>query len=217
MAGPPRPSFPSAPSEPSLRRLGVGSSNGGERPIRAQVVIALSAVLVLLAVPLYLLRRPSEVPPPEVDTAPSAFAPTVPVEETTKSDERLELGQPVRVKCGPSAKATGQRGALCDQLPFFESALSAAVKQAVDCAPRTAEGGSINYVLQLDFDRRSMHVFPGASGSWKGPQARRAATCVKQALATPNWETQRHQYRYYEIAVLATYPPPGPTGVPMFD
>lgn len=178
--------------------------------------MALVAVVVLLAVPLYLLRRPSEEPRPE-EPAPTAFAPMVPVAESEPKDERVTLDQPVRVKCAPSAKAAGQRGPLCDQQPFFESALAAAIRQTIDCAPRTAEGGTINYVLQLDYDRRSMHVFPGASGSWKGPQARRATTCVKQALATPNWDTQQHQYRYYEIAILATYPPPKPTATPLFE
>lgn len=217
MPGPPRPSFPSAPSEPSLRRLGVGGGSSGDRPIRAQVVVALVAVLILLAVPLYLLRRPPEPAEPEAEPAASAFAPTIPVVEPEPKDERLSLAEPVRVKCGPSAKAAGQRGSLCDQLPFFESALSAAIRQTVDCAPRTSEEGAINYVLQVDFDRRSMHVFPGASGKWKGPQARRAATCVKQALPTPNWDTQQHQYRYYEIAIMTTYPQPAPTGTPLFE
>jgi len=59
MAGPPsRSSFPSPNSgDPSSRRLGVGSG-GRDRPLRAQIVVALVAVCVLIAVPLYLLRRP---------------------------------------------------------------------------------------------------------------------------------------------------------------
>ena len=58
MAGPPsRTSFPSGPGDPSSRRLGVGSG-GRDRPLRAQIVVALVAVCILIAVPLYLLRRP---------------------------------------------------------------------------------------------------------------------------------------------------------------
>ncbi|MFO0565404.1 MAG: hypothetical protein U0263_07065 [Polyangiaceae bacterium] len=55
------PSRPSLPSEPSLRRLGVGGGGGGggDRPFRAQLVVALVVGLVFLAVPLYLWRRPS--------------------------------------------------------------------------------------------------------------------------------------------------------------
>src|SRR3954462_14762172 len=59
MAGPPsRSTFPSGSGDPSSRRLGVGAS-GRDRPLRAQIVVALVAVCVLIAVPLYLLRRPS--------------------------------------------------------------------------------------------------------------------------------------------------------------
>jgi len=59
MPGPPsRGSFPSVPGEPRVRRLGVGSSGGGDRPLRAQVIVALVCTAMLIAVPLYLLRKP---------------------------------------------------------------------------------------------------------------------------------------------------------------
>src|SRR4051794_22325362 len=58
MAGPPsRSTFPSGSGDPSSRRLGVGAG-GRDRPLRAQIVVALVAVCILIAVPLYLLRRP---------------------------------------------------------------------------------------------------------------------------------------------------------------
>src|SRR3954465_1696477 len=52
-----RPPFTSSPpSQPSpYRYLGRG---GGERPVRLQIIIALVAGLILVAVPLYLWRRP---------------------------------------------------------------------------------------------------------------------------------------------------------------
>jgi len=53
-----------------------------------------------------------------------------------------------------------------------------------------------------------LHLFPGASGGWRGKQARRAISCVKRAFAAPDWTTIQHQYRFYTIAVLATYVPP---------
>ena len=50
MAGPPsRSSFPSGVGDPVSRRLGVGSSTR-ERPLRAQIVVALVAVCILIAV-----------------------------------------------------------------------------------------------------------------------------------------------------------------------
>jgi len=65
-----RPPFPSAPSDPALRRLGVGPSAAHARPIRAQLIVVVVLGLMLLAVPLYLWRRPSLVA--KVKSEPSA-------------------------------------------------------------------------------------------------------------------------------------------------
>ncbi len=205
-----------------MRRLGVGGGGGGDdRPIRAQVVVAVVVLLVLLAVPLYLLRRPA---PQSQDVAPSAtgaFSASVPVPAPSARDagERLTLGPPVRVRCG-SSPGRAERGTPCDQLPFFESALAASIKKTIDCAPTDKTTGTLNYVLKIDFDKRTLHVFAGASGSLRGPKARRAVDCVKQALVPPDWKSIVHQYRYYELAILATYAPPGapsPAATPLFD
>src|SRR5919199_1693956 len=63
-----RPPFPSSPpSQPSpYRYLGRG---GGERPVRIQLIIALVAALILVAVPLYLWRRPRPESIPSADAA----------------------------------------------------------------------------------------------------------------------------------------------------
>jgi len=229
MAGPSRHSFP-APSEPSLRRLGVGGpGGGGDRPLRAQIVVALVALLVLLAVPLYLWRRPSgtENVAEESDAGPVASALPAVVDgqviapDAAPAEERVRLAAVQKVKCAASARSRGQEGNLCDSLPFFEEALAKAIRENVDCAPRTGKEGTINYVLKIDFTKRQVSVFPGASGAWKGPQARRAAKCVKRSLPAPQWNAIQHQYRYYMIAILATYPVPsaikGPPGSPVFD
>src|ERR1044072_1393714 len=63
-----RPPFSSSPpSQPSpYRYLGRG---GGERPVRLQIIIALVAGLILVAVPLYLWRRPRPESIPSADAA----------------------------------------------------------------------------------------------------------------------------------------------------
>lgn len=181
-------------------------------------------LLILAAVPLYLVRRPSGAPPAEEKAAssassiaslappPSAFLP--------KPPERLKLGQVTRVRCG-SRPNSGHEGSLCDALPAFEEALVKAVQSSLDCAPKTSTEGSINYVLNIDFREKKLHVFPGASGTWRGPQARRAAQCVKRAIQVPDWSAVQHQHRHYSIAVLATYRPPSvlrdPTAPPVFE
>lgn len=219
MAEFPRPSFPSAPTEPSIRRLGVRSSSQFERPIRAQVVLAVVGALVLLAIPLYLLRRPSPTEPTELKEAPIGFSSSVPAESLLEDakKERVSVGPPLRVRCANGPGGAGREGTLCDSLPSLEAAFAQAIVDTVDCAPRTGEEGTLNFVLKVDFNQKTLHVFPGASGSWKGPQARRATQCVKQSLPAPAWDTLEHKSNYYEIAILATYRSPKPTSIPLFE
>lgn len=219
MAGSPRPKFSSHPSEPAIRRLGLRSSTHIERPIRLQVGLAFAVALMLLAIPLYLLRRPEE-PKTAPATKPPAFgfSPSVPVaQKPGEGDERLSLGEPVRVRCSSSPSVRGQEGRLCDGLLPIEEGLKKAIVETIDCAPSTGAAGTLNYVLKADFAQKTLHVFPGASGDWKGPSARRAAKCVKQALSVPDWDRIEHRYRYYEIALLVTYRPPPPTAAPLFE
>lgn len=218
MAGPPsRSSFPSVPGEPRVRRLGVGSSSSGDRPLRAQVIVGLVCVAMLIAVPLYLMRKPStratqgqamasassSAGPQALPKAPAAAA------APAASASRLTLGAVQKVRCGASPSASQSEGALCDTLGPFEEALKKAVLASEDCAPKAKVKGSINFVLTVDFVHKKLHVFPGASGDWHGKVARRATTCVNNAVKIADWNVP-HQYRYYAIAVLATYAgPPG--------
>jgi hypothetical protein len=207
-----------------LRRLGVGSGSN-DRPVRAQIVVAVVVALSLVAVPLYLVRHPSSTKKAAVDPAqpsaqPSASAAPIASVEVRKPPERLRLGPPQRVRCGATPRG-GQEGTLCDQLAVFEDALAKAIRENESCGPRVKEPGSINYVLTVDFVKRNLHMFAGASGDFHGPQARRSATCILRAVPKPEWETIRHQFRYYSIAILATYLPDSaltsPTAPPKFD
>jgi hypothetical protein len=207
-----RPTFPSEPT----RRLGTGGGpGGGERLLRAQLVIALVLGFTILAVLLYLWRRPSgtEHDGHDAMVGPSASA-TVPapvivrtkVEAVKVPIPRVKVGPVQHVRCGSSAKASGE-GNLCDSLPYFEQALTKAVTDTADCAPKAkGDDGSINYVLVVDFRSKELRVYPGKSGTWKGKAAKAATECVKHAITAPSWETVSHQYRHYLLAVLATYP-----------
>jgi hypothetical protein len=215
MPGSIRPPFPSAPSDPALRRLGVGPPGGHARPIRAQLIVVIVLGLMLLAVPLYLWRRPSLAPRTKVDAGvlPSASTapPPVPVASPVPPDagvfepERVKISPIRKVRCGASAKQASESES-CDSLLFFEKGLVEAAKASADCAPRSRKPGTINFVLEIDFTRKALHVFPGASGDWRGPKARRATKCVTNALPSPDWESIAHRHRYYAIAVMTTFP-----------
>lgn len=118
-----------------------------------------------------------------------------------------------KVRCGSSPSASQNEGTLCDTLGPFEEALKKAVLTSEDCAPKAKAKGSINYVLTVDFVKKKTHVFPGASGEWHGKVARRATTCVANAIKIADWNIP-HQYRHYAIAVMATYAGPPGTDIP---
>lgn len=203
-----------------MRRLGTGSSGGGDRPLRAQVIVALVCVAMLIAVPLYLLRKPStNTATPAPSASGSALGPQVvprpSVDAAPAVPPRLSLGPVQKVRCGSSAASAPNEGALCDTLAPFEEALKKAIVDTESCAPKTNAKGSINYVLTVDFTRKKTHVYPGASGEWRGKQARRATKCVAQAIKVQDWNIP-HQYRFYAIAVLASYAgPPGSLPAPV--
>jgi hypothetical protein len=226
MAGPPssRSPFPSSSGEPSLRRLGVGASS--DRPLRAQIVVALVVALALAAVPMYLMRRPNAQQGARAEASaqssalPLPSAAPVPVAEAKKPPERLKLGPPQRVRCG-NGRGNQLEGSACDQLAGIEEALAKAIRESESCAPRVKQHGSLNYVLTVDFVDKKLHVFPGASGDFRGPQARRATECVKRALPKPDWAAMPHQFQRYTIAILATYLPESalrdPNAPPSFE
>ncbi len=200
-----------------MRRLGVGSSGGGDRPLRAQVIVALVCAAMLLAVPLYLWRKPSTKTSGTIATASASASagalaspkPATPATTPPAAPPRLTLGAVQKVRCGSSPAASPNEGTLCDTLGPFEEALKKAVLASEDCTPKAKVKGSINFVLTVDFAHKKVHMFPGASGEWHGKQARRITSCVGNAVKVADWNVP-HQYRFYALALLATYAgPPG--------
>lgn len=212
------PSLP--PSQPAQsRRLGTGKSS---RSLRVQMTVAVVAGLVMIAVPLYLWRRPRPVDadrhadasgqptlsPLVSATAPTTAAPLPPPPET----RGLTIGEPRVSKCQKAGGKTPPEQ--CDRQPFFEEALTKAIRDNVSCAPMLPAGGSINFVLDVDFKGKKTKVWAGKSGSVKKKASREVVSCVARAMPTPDWAQVPHQHTKYSIVVLATYPPSGGTGGP---
>jgi len=184
------------------------------------MVVLSMAILVAVAIPLYVMRRPTARSSVALEQ-PDAGRPSAQIVRKQEADQPgadIDLGELQRVKCSASSKSRGNEGALCDPQPFFETALRNAIRESEQCAPRTGKEGTINFVLEIDFNRNRLNVFPGRSGKWKGPQAKSAAQCVLRALPSPQWEQLTHRYRYSMLAILATYPAPHPLEVlPSFE
>ena len=204
-----RPSFP-APSEPNLRRLGVGSISGG-RPFRVLLASSVAIGVMALAGLLYWIYRPAPLAPVEGKAVPVEGSSGQIIRTSLEEDpdalgKLIELGAVQQLSCSNSDSPKKEQGTACDRLRKLEQEFDAAIRRSYSCAPKTGKEGSINYVLEIDFESKKLQVYPGASGAWRGPQAKRASTCVRQSLIPPDWEKTRHRFAKYSIAILATYP-----------
>jgi len=187
--------------------------------MRVQLIVALIAGLVLVALPLYLWRRPKASNSDAVDAGPDAAVvdSAPPADSATNAlaaaldgsavaTNEITLDKVKMVKCqrpGPG-KTTPD---MCDRQPFFEEALVKAVLENTTCAPKSPKGGSVSFALKIDYKKKTFHVWAGKSGSVRGKRAAPVIDCVTRAMPQPNWDTLAHQYSIYTVALQATYPP----------
>src|SRR4051794_30394113 len=132
MAEPHEPSLP--PSEPRPNRGGLGqlAFGGYERPARVQMIVALLLGLVLVAIPLYLWRRPraessvaAEADAGSALAAAQAFDAGPPTDAAPPSG--ITLTAPSIVEChdpGPKKTPVEQ----CDHLVPFEQSFAKAIE-----------------------------------------------------------------------------------------
>ncbi len=187
------------------------------------MIYGLVALLVLVALPLYLLRRPKAMGPVEADAglradlAAAGAAPetgAVVAAPDAGASKRVTLGEPRTVRCTP--KGGGRfMSERCDHLVPIEDALARSIRENVACAPPSVTPFTVSFVLTVDFDRKKLHLWAGRSGTLKKRSSGDLIRCVEHAIAPPDFATFAHQYAKYDINVMASYPPTGPTGVPL--
>lgn len=200
----------SPPSQPSpYRYLGRG---GGERPVRVQIIIALVAGMILVAVPLYLWRRPRPESIPSADAAVAdagvndGSSGAAPVFAVDSGPSPVTLSPFTTIRCenpGPG-KTPPER---CDHLTFFEDGLARAIRENTACAPTGKTQITVSFVMEVDFRTKKTNLFTGKSSSIKREKTKELLRCVKRAMPTPDWGTVPHQYARYKVNVIATYPP----------
>jgi len=179
------------------------------------MILGLVVGLVLVAVPLYLWRRPEQASPGSMPSAtpatplpsPSSSAvPYVPAQDPAITEPKVKL-EPFRtLRCsdpGPG-KTPPER---CDHITFFEDALSRAVKENVSCAPPTKTGSQVSFVLDLDFRKKLRKLNRGKSTSLSKDQSKELFACIEKALPTPDWDSVPHQHARYVVSLTANYPP----------
>jgi hypothetical protein len=200
------PSEPRSTSRASFSQLDMSA----DRPARLQMIVALILGLVLVAIPLYLWRRPraesiaaSNSVDAGVDPASTgAAAPSVVPDETKPT-----LGEAKSILCqdpGPKKTAPEQ----CDHVVEVEKAFAKAIEESASCVPKDAGGGTIQYVADVSFKRKALNVATPKDGrTMKNTKVTTACqAAVKSKLQALSLETVGHAHARYKIAITASYP-----------
>jgi hypothetical protein len=168
------------------------------------MIVALILLLLLVAIPLYMWRRP-RAESIATSTERDASAPAPPVAPV---EEKMVLGDAKTLSChdpGPKKTPPDQ----CDRLPDVERALAAAIQESASCAPRDAGGGTIAYVADVSFKKKSVVlVTPKESRTMKNDKvvaACRAAVRTKVEKISVDGIT-KHEHSRYRVQIVATYP-----------
>ncbi len=193
------------PSEPRASRASFSALDTNvDRPARLQMIIALILLLVLVAVPLYLWRRPRAesiaVTPQEAGAEPASATPT-------SSEEKVVVGDAHILSChDPGPKKTPAEQ--CDHVPEVEKAMAKAIEENAVCVPKDAGGGTIQYVADVSFKRKSLVLTTPREGrSMKNTKVIAACqNAVKAKLGALALDATNHQHQRYRVAVTATYP-----------
>jgi hypothetical protein len=203
------------PNDPgAFRHLGRTERSGS-----GLAIAGLVALLILVAVPLYLWRRPKPALPvetarAEIDAgAPDAAAALLPM-APQKAEPKLTLTDAKVIQCGArSGRWTKDR---CDELPAIGDALARAIRENVACAPISVTPNTVSFVLKLDFDRKKTHLWAGRSGTLRRRAAADLIKCVEHAMPKIDWPATAHQFMRYELNVVASYPaaPSAPAAAP---
>jgi hypothetical protein len=221
---------PSEPQPPVLRSTPDALSASpldanADRPVRIQLFVALLLGLVLVATGLYLWRRPRSVPEasgssdvvPSSDASPATqalvgdagIAAALAAQAEAGAGSGLSLADARIVGCHDkgSKKTPAEE---CDHLAPIEQALAHAIDGAASCVPATAGGGTIDYLVDVSFNRKKNPVklsLPKGGRSMKNGKALAACkTAVTRGLHDVSVDGVTHNHARYEIAITATYP-----------
>ncbi len=199
------------PPQPSpYRQLG----SGGQQPVRVQMIIGLVVGLVLVALPLYLWRRPEQATAESLEAlntdggvfAQSGSAPYVPLLDASVG-AKVKLGRFEVIRCqdpGPGKTPPSR----CDSIEYFEDALARAIQDNALCAPSTKTGATISFVLDFSFRRKNWKVYRGKSSTLPKSRTKELFLCVTKAMPTSiDWSSIPHQHSRYVVNVKATFPP----------
>jgi hypothetical protein len=220
------PHVPSRPPAAGFAGFGGGTDpllgGGVDRVARIQTIAAVVLGLALIAIPLYLWRRPRSETVPVTSTSDASaplgdggLAAIVPPVAPSPAVPPVTLSEAKVMEChdvGPRRT----RPEDCDHLAAVEKGLAAAITAGASCLPTASGGGTLVYVLDASFGRKHHPlelIIPRDGRSLKSPHGVAAAvsacaTAVKKDLDGVSLEGVPHAHSRYKIAITATYPAP---------
>jgi hypothetical protein len=199
------------PSEPRSSRASFEALDAHvDRPARLQMIVALILGLVLVAIPLYLWRRPrAEAIAVQSGALDAGALPPVTASTAAPVEEKLIVGEPKNLSChdpGPKKTLPEQ----CDHVVELEKAFAKAIEENASCVTKDVGGGTIIYVADVTFKKKLASVStPPAGRTLKSTKA--AAACekaVRTRLVTLPFDTIKHEHARTRVSITATYPGP---------
>jgi hypothetical protein len=208
--GPPSSRALLPPSEPRSSRGSLDALDAQvDRPARLQMIVALILGLVLVAIPLYLWRRPRaesiSVNAGAIDAG--ALPAVTAASPSTGPEEKLVIGDAKILSChDPGPKKTPPEQ--CDHVVELEKGFAKAIEESASCVPREAGGGAIIYVADVGFKKKSVAITTPKEGRTL-KNAKVAGACekaVKSKLSSLPFESMKHEHARYRVSITATYP-----------
>ena len=174
------------------------------------MIVALILGLVLVAIPLYLWRRPrAESIASTGDMRPVLAESGAPPPVTVGTEEKPAVGDVRNLLCqDPGSKKTTPEQ--CDHVLDVERAFAKAIEESASCVPKDAGGGTVIYVADVSFKRKAVSVATPKEGrTMKNLKVISACqSAVKSHLQALPLESIAHAHARYKVAVTATYAGP---------
>ena len=170
------------------------------------MIVALLLGLVLVAIPLYLWRRPRAESIAVAVGDGGADPATAQVPGPPPDDPKPTLGEAKSILCqDPGPKKTSPEQ--CDHVVEIEKALAKAIEESASCVPKDAGGGTIQYVADVSFKRKAINVAtPKETRTMKNVKVATACqSAVKGKLQALALDPINHQHARYKIAITASY------------
>jgi hypothetical protein len=187
--------------------------------IRVSIVAALSAGLVLLAVPFYLWRKPdrrrsftetptkeqlAEEPAPRPGRRRSPAATVTSTESDPEPKVRLTAFRTLRCVKRSPGRTPPER---CDHVDLIEQGLRSAIYETAPLGPKTVEGATVSIVMEIDFRKPRVKIYRGKSSSVSRSRTKELFSALRKKMPKPRWDHIPHDHYKYVVNIKATYPP----------